>query len=143
VDPCEFCAIVANEAPATTLYEDAETLAFFPLNPATLGHTLVIPKPHIPDLFALTPALTTPLMNTALHLAQAIRTALNPEGLNLITSAGAAASQTIYHLHLHLVPRWHQDSIGQIWPVNGQDFGELDKDNAAARIRRSLATSTG
>jgi histidine triad (HIT) family protein len=81
-------------------------------------------------------------MNTALHLAQAIRSALNPDGLNLITSAGAAASQTVYHLHLHLVPRWHHDSIGNIWPLRGQEIDELDKKEAAALIRRSLPDST-
>ena len=139
---CEFCDIIAHRAPATTLYEDADTLAFFPLRPATLGHTLLIPKVHIPHIWELTSAVAVPLMERILLLSKALRDAVNPHGLNVINSAGEAASQTVFHLHVHLVPRWNDDSFGNLWP-HCEPWAEQEKVRTATLIRTSLSNQLG
>lgn len=113
---CPFCQIVHHLKPAEVVFETATTLAFFPLEPATHGHTMIIPKHHLPDFFDLQPSDITELGATLLHVARGLRAVLNPEGMNIITSAGKAASQSVRHLHIHLVPRWTGDAVGEIWP---------------------------
>ena len=96
--------------------EGATWVAFFPLEPATPGHTLVIPRLHVSDLWRVEPALGSDLMQAVIRVGQAVTVTLNPDGMNLITSSGSAAEQTVFHLHLHVVPRWRNDAIGKIWP---------------------------
>ncbi len=134
---CEFCRIVAGELPARVVFEDDNTLSFFPLKPAALGHTLVVPKKHVPDLWSLELDTAVPLAAAILSLSSAIRRALQPDGMNVINSAGKAASQTIPHLHVHLVPRWFNDHIGNIWPPS-EPWGEDVKDEVADLIRRQV-----
>lgn len=114
---CEFCSIIRGETEARVVGETAAILAFLPLTPATLGHTLVVPKQHIPDIWSVPPTLVGPLGQVTLRTAYAIREAMHPEGLNIINSNGEAASQTVRHLHVHVVPRWRGDEIGEIWPT--------------------------
>ena len=113
---CDFCEIVAKEEPARIVMRNEQVVAFFPLEPATLGHTLVVPTDHIPDIWALDDMTATMLTHATLRVARAVRTALSPDGLNIIQSNGAAATQTVQHLHVHVVPRWAGDAIGPIWP---------------------------
>ena len=139
---CEFCAIVRGEDASTQIIIERPTwLAFFPLNPATPGHTLIIPRAHIVDLWEVQPALGQDLMDAVLRVGRGIETALKPEGMNLITSAGRVAEQTVFHLHLHVVPRWRKDGFGRIWPTEGR-FEDEDLGDVAARIRTALSEST-
>ncbi|MFE7425008.1 HIT family protein [Streptomyces sp. NPDC057545] len=127
--PCPFCSIAAGRGPARMIFEDDHTLVFFPLVPATLGHTLVVPRLHAPDLWAMAPTEVERLLSTALRVGAALRDHLAPEGMNLIHSAGSAASQTVFHAHVHLVPRWQGDTMGPMWPGDGaevRDTAELD-----------------
>ncbi len=115
-DTCEFCEIVARRLPAEVIFETEATLAFFPLEPATRGHTMIIPKRHF-ETFLETSRTEVPLLGeTALTLARALNAVLRPEGMNVITSAGEAASQSVMHMHIHLLPRWAGDAVGEIWP---------------------------
>lgn len=114
---CPFCAIIMGEEWAREIYRDDHTVAFFPLQPATLGHTLVVPRRHIPDIWELPEADAACLSRTVLRVAAALRAAVTPDGLNIIQSSGAAATQTVPHLHVHLVPRWAADAMGPIWPA--------------------------
>lgn len=111
-------------------------MAFVPLHPATLGHTLVIPRRHVADLWKVEPPLGERLITAAIHVGRAIQAALAPEGMNLITSAGEVAEQTVFHLHLHLVPRWRGDAFGEIWPSPGLNDDRALKD-AAGKIREA------
>lgn len=114
---CPFCEIVAKEDPdVREVYRDEHVVVFFPLEPATLGHTLVIPKKHIPDIWAVDRDTAGHIASATLRLATAVRLAMRPDGLNVIQSNGEAASQTVMHLHVHVVPRWHNDPVGRIWP---------------------------
>lgn len=114
---CPFCAIIMGEGWAREVYRDDHAVAFFPLRPATLGHTLVVPRRHIPDIWELPEADAACLSRTVLRVATALRAAVTPDGLNIIQSNGVAATQTVPHLHVHLVPRWAADAMGPIWPA--------------------------
>jgi histidine triad (HIT) family protein len=118
--------------------EGTEWVAFFPLEPATPGHTLVIPRKHFRDLWRVEPKIANELMCAVQLVGRAICSALSAEGMNLITSAGAAAEQTIYHVHLHLVPRWEQDGFERIWPVESRVSRRQER-HAAARVRAACA----
>jgi histidine triad (HIT) family protein len=115
-EDCEFCHIVARSAPAEVVYETGSSLAFFPLNPATKGHTLVVPKTHVRDFLDADARTYIELNHAVLKVGHALQEVFSPDGMNVITSAGEAASQTVTHLHIHLVPRWVGDPVGDIWP---------------------------
>jgi histidine triad (HIT) family protein len=127
---CDFCEIIAKEEPARIVWRSAEVIAFFPLEPATTGHTLIVPTDHIPDIFGLDEAVATKLTIATLRVAKAVRTAVSPDGLNIIQSNGAAATQTVDHVHVHVVPRWEGDAMGQIWPAEAVDAERSDSDVA-------------
>lgn len=107
---CVFCGIVAGTDPATVVCEWDDALAIIPLNPVTEGHYLVIPKVHVAD-FSEDPAVSAATMHRAAQLAGLLPTAQ----LNVITSKGPAATQSVYHLHLHLVPRRENDGLALPW----------------------------
>lgn len=130
---CDFCAIAAGGS-AEIVCQGDSWVAFFPLEPATPGHTLIIPRQHVADLWAIDQPTGEALMAAAVRVGRAIGRALSPEGMNLITSAGTAAEQTVFHLHLHLVPRWRRDGFGRIWPADGR-FEEEDLASQAERVR--------
>ena len=137
-DNCDFCKIARHQLPARIVWESETMLAFLPRHPASRGHTLVIPKDHIVDFLALTPTVGADLAAAVVHLGRAVHRAVDPEGMNAITSSGGAATQTVFHLHVHLVPRWRNDRIGDIWPkAKGAD--EADDDAIAAAIRAQAA----
>lgn len=132
---CDFCKVAKAEDTSTEIICEADTwVAFFPLNPATPGHTLVIPRTHVPDLWRAGIPLASDLMAAVIKVGKAIDSTLTPEGMNLITSAGETAEQTVFHLHLHVVPRWHKDGFGRIWPT-GHSYEISTLENVAARIR--------
>ncbi len=135
---CEFCTIAAGEDQSVEMLSEGESwLAFFPLNPATPGHTLVVPRVHVRDLWEAELELGSELMRAVISIGQTIRRVLRPDGMNLITSASEAAEQTVFHLHLHVVPRWNDDGFGQIWPT-GERYRNADLGNVAERIRREF-----
>lgn len=139
---CDFCSIARGEdASADIVCEGESWVAFFPLHPATLGHTLVIPRRHVADLWKVEPPLGEQLMTAAIHVGRAIQAALALEGMNLIASAGEIAEQTVFHLHLHLVPRWPGDDFGGIWPPSGLNDDRALK-AAAAKIRETCIDAT-
>ncbi len=134
---CAFCAIARGDDPsAEVICETDAWVAFFPLDPVTPGHTLVIPRLHVSDLWEVEPPLGAELMAGVIRVGQAIDAALVPEGMNLITSAGRVAEQTIFHLHLHLVPRWERDKFGPIWPAD-QRYEDTTLERVAERIREA------
>lgn len=137
-ESCDFCAIATGNQPAEVVWSEDDWIAFFPLSPATPGHTLVIPRAHVADLWDVDSALGGELMDACIRVGRAIKSAMSPEGLNLISSAGDAAEQTVFHLHLHLVPRWQADRIGEIWPSDSDERPEWAGD-AASKIRAACA----
>ena len=117
MDECPFCRIVRGEEASARIICRRDTwIAFFPLNPATRGHTLVLPTEHVVHYWQLDEGLAADLAVGALRIGKALGKVVEPEGTNLITSAGAAAEQTVPHVHLHVMPRWADDRVGPIWP---------------------------
>jgi histidine triad (HIT) family protein len=137
---CPFCRILGGDAAARVVWTSADAIAFLPLNPATRGHSLVVPRQHVPDLWSLDERLGSSLMTAVREVGRAIDQALQPDGMNLISSAGRAASQTVLHVHLHLVPRWHEDRIGDIWPPS-EPWSDEELDRIAELIRAAASTS--
>lgn len=117
---CAFCRIVRGEdADAVVVWEDDLTVAFAPLEPATRGHTLVVPKTHVARVWDMSEADAAAVMSTTVALSRSLRQVLQPDGLNVIQSNGAAATQTVDHVHVHLVPRWSRDRMTLRWPKTG------------------------
>lgn len=140
-DNCPFCRIVAGLDDDADLVRETEySVAIVPLAPATRGHLLLIPKEHVPDVWSLSPELAAALARDMLPLAHALRAAMKPAGMNVINSSGAAATQTVMHLHIHLVPRWPSDAIGNIWPPS-DPLPEPVEDEIVAQIREALASA--
>lgn len=135
VEGCDFCRIASGEERSVEVVcEGDEWVAFFPLHPATKGHTLVIPRRHLTDIWELEPPLSSGLMTAVIRVGRAIQAAVRPEGMNLVTSKGSAAEQTVFHLHLHLLPRWMGDGFDNIWPTIS-DVDESALAPVADRIR--------
>jgi diadenosine tetraphosphate (Ap4A) HIT family hydrolase len=135
---CPFCRIARSSDPsAVVVAEGLNWLAFFPDAPATPGHTLVVPRRHVAHFWALDDELATALSVACLRVGRAIHETLDPEGMNLITSQGAAAEQTVMHVHMHLVPRWPDDAVGEIWPPKQPPDSAMLAD-VALRIRAAL-----
>ncbi|MFT3861373.1 HIT family protein [Micropruina sp.] len=105
---CLFCAIVAGDLPARRVYADDSAIAFLDINPWKRGHTLVIPRRHVPDVLADNEALTeiAPAIGATARL---LTKRLGADGVNLLSNAGAVAGQEVFHLHVHLVPRYADD----------------------------------
>lgn len=115
-ESCDFCRIGQGKDTAPEIiWESPNWVAFFPQDPATPGHTLIIPRVHVPDLWSLDVPLAGELIEAVIRIGNAIRDAVTPAGMNLISSAGEAAEQTVFHLHLHVLPRYPSDGI-DIWP---------------------------
>jgi len=132
---CPFCEIAQHEEPDTReVYRDGQVVAFFPTEPATLGHTLVIPRGHVDTIWNIDAACARQLASVTIRLAKAIRDATGAPGLNVIQSNGEVATQTVMHLHIHLVPRWPNDALGRIWPKE-TDYSESQKDAAWEEVR--------
>jgi histidine triad (HIT) family protein len=100
-----------HELKPVVVHEDDEILAIMDLYPATPGHVLILPKQHIEDIFAMPSETGARIMAVAVSIAKVIMEQLHPSGLNLIQANGAAAGQTISHFHLHMVPRYRDDSV--------------------------------
>jgi len=132
---CLFCGIVAGDVPAQIVDSDDHTVAFMDINPATPGHALVVPRAHSADLIEVSDEDLERTTVAARRLANRMRAALEPAGFNILNSCGSAAWQTIYHFHLHVIPRYEDDPLKLPW-VPGP--GEPDKIEAlAGRIREA------
>jgi len=133
MDDCVFCRIRDGQIPSTRLYEDERTLAFMDINPLTDGHCLVVTRAHAPTLFDVDLADLTAAIATAKRIAEALRRALAPDGLNLLQANGAAAFQSVPHFHLHLIPRWANDGKGFDWPLTPGDRQAIARTGDALR----------
>lgn len=103
---CIFCQIVAGDIPSTKVYEDDETYAFMDIAPATEGHVVVVPKGHTKDILEADPDVLAAVVKTGQKVAQRIVDNLGADGVNVLNNCGASAWQTVFHLHLHVIPRY-------------------------------------
>lgn len=133
---CAFCAIAEGKEEASVVYEDELTLAFMDVNPVVQGHVLVVPKRHFPDVFSLEEPWGSACFLTAKRIAEAVRTAFGAEGLDLLQLNGRVGGQTVFHFHIHVVPRYPGDGFGFFSRRRHVTREELE--GHAARIREVL-----
>jgi histidine triad (HIT) family protein len=133
---CVFCRIMAKEIPATVVHEDEHTLAFMDIGQVNPGHVLVAVKKHVENIFVLEDAQAAAVFRSAARVARAIRGAFEPQGLSVYQANGAAAGQTVLHLHIHLVPRYEGDGMALTWPVKNPPREKLAE--YAEKIRAKL-----
>jgi diadenosine tetraphosphate (Ap4A) HIT family hydrolase len=139
---CAFCDIVAGDAPARVVTQGRGVTVFLPDHPATNGHVLVVPNEHVPNVWSLSLGTARNLASEVLRVTSAARAALEPEGLNIIQSNGEAATQTVGHLHVHVVPRWTTDDMGAIWPSTDPSWSSAELDAMQAGLTTAVAAAT-
>lgn len=133
-DDCIFCKIVAGELPASIVDEDERTVSFMDINPATAGHCLVVPRTHTRDLLSIEPHELCAVASSAQRLAARVCERLGADGVNVINSCGSAAWQTVFHFHLHVIPRYDGDPLRLPWTPAPGDPQEIAA--AAAELTR-------
>ncbi len=116
---CIFCGIVAGELPSTTIARDEQAIAFMDINPVTPGHALVIPRSHTTDVFDTTPDDLAACIRLSQLIAVRAKDRLGADAVNLLNCSGEAAWQTVFHFHMHVIPRFkdqpNKDCIGLPW----------------------------
>jgi len=132
-DDCIFCKIVAGELPAEVIDSDEHTIAFMDINPATRGHALVVPRAHSRDLLEIADEDLTATITAARRLALRMQETIEPAGVNVLNSCGRAAWQSVFHFHLHVIPRYVGDPLELPWIPGPADQDELAR--VAAKIR--------
>ncbi len=136
-DPdCIFCKIVSGDIPSFRILEDELTIAFMDINPANAGHALVIPRQHAEDLYSIDAECLSAVARSAQRVARAVERTVGPQGLNLVQCNGDAAGQSVYHFHMHVLPRAVGDELKMNWSIRPGDMkaiGEL-----AERIKANV-----
>ncbi len=122
-EDCLFCKILNGDIPSTTVYEDESFQAILDVSPAARGHVLILPKKHAADLFELPGEDASKIMILAKKIAGALKTAYHCDGINILQNNGEAAGQTVFHFHVHVIPRFKDDAVDIEW-----EKGQLPED---------------
>lgn len=140
-DPsCVFCQIIEGRVQASTVFQDEVVTAFMDIHPLTPGHLLIVPNQHIADLSGLDHEIGAHMLDIGRLAASALRRSeLRCEGINLFLADGAVAGQTVFHLHLHVIPRFHGDGFGIVHGARGRSpVSREDLDHQASMLRMAL-----
>lgn len=124
---CIFCKIINKEIPAYTLYENDDVLCFLDISQATKGHTLIVPKRHVENVFDLDEKSSEEIMKAAVKVANLLKEKLNLTSVNLLNNSGDLAGQTVMHFHMHVLPRYVDDEIDFHQVDHEPDFDKLNK----------------
>ncbi len=133
---CVFCKIVAGQIASTRVFEDEHTLAFMDLGQVNPGHVLVAVKKHAPNLYELDEMQAAAVARACVRVSKAIQNAFKPEGLSVYQANGKAAGQTVFHYHVHLLPRHEGDGMELVWPVKNPPREALE--GYAEKIRKQI-----
>ena len=115
MNDCIFCKIANGEIPSATLYEDEDFRVILDLGPASRGHALILPKVHASDLFSLPDETASKVLVLAKKIAGILKEGLHADGINILQNNGEAAGQTVFHFHMHLIPRYQDDTVQVTW----------------------------
>lgn len=126
-DDCIFCKIAAGEIPSRKIYEDKDLIAIMDLNPTSKGHSLIIPKEHCTNIYDIDEDIAAKVMKTAKKLATKMTVALNCDGFNLLQNNGETAGQTMFHFHMHLIPRY-KDADNNMLKFTSVSFSDEEMD---------------
>lgn len=129
---CIFCKIANGEIPSATLYEDEDFRVILDLGPASKGHALILPKEHYPNLYELPDELAEKAILLAKKMITRMTKALNCDGFNVVQNNGETAGQTVFHFHMHLIPRYKNDQAGFGWKAG--ELNEADREEILARM---------
>jgi histidine triad (HIT) family protein len=121
---CIFCKIIEGEIPSATVYEDSDFKAIMDISPAAKGHVIMLAKKHYANLFELDENTAAKALITAQRIAKAIKEELNCDGINLLQNNGVAAGQTVFHFHIHIIPRYDEDQVTVPWVHVNYEDGE-------------------
>lgn len=133
MENCIFCKIANGEIPSADVYEDEDFRVILDLGPASKGHALILPKTHAANLFELPDELAKKAMIVAKKVGGKLVEALDCDGLNVVQNNGEAAGQTVFHFHMHLIPRNNGDQVGVTW--NPGKLSDEDKEEILAKVR--------
>jgi histidine triad (HIT) family protein len=136
-EDCPFCGIVEGSVPSETIDSDESTVAFMDIAPATPGHALVVPRKHSADLLEIEPDELNAAIQASQRLARRMKDVLGADGIDLINACGEAAWQTVFHFHIHVVPRYEDDPLKLPWIPEEGDKGEI------AELARKLRGEDG
>ena len=126
-DDCIFCKLANGDIPTRKIYEDDKFVVFMDLGPATKGHSLVVPKDHYANIYEMPAELLGEAMQIAQKMAIKLKDALHADGFNVIQNNGEAGGQTVFHFHMHLIPRYNDDNALGFWEPLTLNAEELDQ----------------
>lgn len=132
-DNCIFCKIADGEIPSATLYEDEDFRVILDLGPASKGHALILPKEHYANLYELSDELAAKAMVLAKRMITRMQKVLNCDGYNVVQNNGEPAGQTVFHFHMHLIPRYEGDHVGLGWHMG--DLTDEDRDEILTKLK--------
>ena len=126
-DDCIFCKIIRGEIPSFKVHEDDDTFTFMDINPINRGHVLVIPKHHSKDIKETSADWVGKTFAGAARIARAVQKTVNPDGINILQANGPGAKQSVFHLHVHIIPRLMDDGLTMNWDLVPGDMDEIGK----------------
>ncbi|HLU21098.1 MAG TPA: HIT family protein [Bacillaceae bacterium] len=136
---CIFCKIINGELPSAKVFENEDVVAFLDISQITKGHTLVIPKVHNENIFDLQPDIAAKLFEVVPTIANALKAAYNPKGINLLNNNGSFAGQEVFHYHMHIIPRYDEnDGFGAKYISHQSEYSGEDLQAIAKSIRDEL-----
>ncbi len=139
VSDCIFCKIANGEIPSAKVFENEHVVAFLDISQVTKGHTLVIPKIHKENIFELTPEIAKNLFEVVPAIANGIKKAFNPEALNLLNNNGELAGQSVFHYHMHIIPRYGKsDGFGAVWKTHTSEYTPEDLQTISSTIKENI-----
>ena len=136
MENCIFCKIANGEIPAATLYEDENFRVILDLGPASKGHALILPKSHAANIYELSDEMAAKAMILAKKMATAMTAALKCDGFNIVQNNGECAGQTVFHFHMHLIPRYKGDQVGITWHPG--ELSDADKEGILLKVKEQL-----
>lgn len=137
MENCIFCKIANGEIPAATLYEDENFRVILDLGPASKGHALILPKSHAANIYELSDEMAAKAMILAKKMATAMTAALKCDGFNIVQNNGECAGQTVFHFHMHLIPRYKGDQVGITWRPG--ELSDADKEEILLKVKEQLS----
>ena len=137
MENCFFCKIANGEIPAATLYEDENFRVILDLGPASKGHALILPKSHAANIYELSDEMAAKAMILAKKMATAMTAALKCDGFNIVQNNGECAGQTVFHFHMHLIPRYKGDQVGITWHPG--ELSDADKEEILLKVKEQLS----
>ncbi|SDC44181.1 histidine triad (HIT) family protein [Pelagirhabdus alkalitolerans] len=136
---CIFCKIINGDIPSAKVYEDDDVLAFLDISQVTKGHTLVIPKNHVKDIYETDEATASTLFARIPKIAKALEKSFEPAGINVLNNTKEAAGQSVFHLHIHLIPRYDEDDgYDAKWITHSEEYDQEQLTEMAETIQQNV-----